>query len=260
MVCRNLGLLLAFALQIVSQVVASTTSYVSSNSGNQDDSTTVSELISVANEDNPLLIFRFAEYPILEAWMPYEGHVPYLTQFFNSDTRAYQEDFPIERLSTDENIEVFNLDDLTLSAPELLYNYHLKGKSIVVFNFEKANYDLASMDEFMESAFLLLSDSFESVENVVLNVQSSSDLERYSNSDAGVNKARVEGDVKDPKEAPGKEDTDVLSTIWTEGLLMCLIVSVLLLAILIVAISWMSSMDISYGALEKSTNPLKKTK
>nr|6M0R_N Chain N, V0 assembly protein 1 [Saccharomyces cerevisiae S288C]6M0S_N Chain N, V0 assembly protein 1 [Saccharomyces cerevisiae S288C] len=51
---------------------------------------------------------------------------------------------------------------------------------------------------------------------------------------------------------------DILSSIWTEGLLMCLIVSALLLFILIVALSWISNLDITYGALEKSTNPIKK--
>lgn len=47
--------------------------------------------------------------------------------------------------------------------------------------------------------------------------------------------------------------------IWTEGLLMCLIVSFILLGILLVALSWLSSLTISYGALEKQTAPSKKT-
>lgn len=47
--------------------------------------------------------------------------------------------------------------------------------------------------------------------------------------------------------------------IWTEGLLMCLFVSLVLLGILVIALSWLSSLTISYGALERQTAPSKKT-
>ncbi|CCE62941.1 hypothetical protein TPHA_0D03050 [Tetrapisispora phaffii CBS 4417] len=55
------------------------------------------------------------------------------------------------------------------------------------------------------------------------------------------------------------EDNDILSKIWTEGLLMCLLVSIFLFGLLAVALSWMTSLEISYGAFEKQSNPLKKT-
>ncbi|KAL6944868.1 hypothetical protein ACO0RG_001623 [Hanseniaspora osmophila] len=54
-------------------------------------------------------------------------------------------------------------------------------------------------------------------------------------------------------------DGQVLSTLWTEGLIMCLLVTFLLISILVMAIKWTSSITISYGALEKSNNPIKKT-
>ncbi|XBW34489.1 hypothetical protein QEN19_000034 [Hanseniaspora menglaensis] len=45
----------------------------------------------------------------------------------------------------------------------------------------------------------------------------------------------------------------VLSEYWTEGLIICLFVSLLLLFILVIAIKWTSSISISYGALEDKT-------
>lgn len=255
MVCRNLALVLAVVLQIVSQVVASSVSYVSNNYG---EAATVSELISQAKQDEPLVIFRFTNYPLLAEWKLHEGQAPYLNSFFETDeVNSNKEDFPIDELSTDAQNEVFNLGDFTLSASELLYDYHLNGKSVIVFNFDESNYDLASVDEFMESAYLLLSDSYDSIENVVLNVVRTSADSHYLTA-SNRNTERTQTQQKE--EEPSDDDGDVLSTIWTEGLIMCLIVSLLLLAVLVIAISWMSSVDISYGALEKSTNPLKKTK
>ncbi|QLQ82487.1 hypothetical protein HG537_0H02490 [Torulaspora globosa] len=242
MIGRNLGLLVAFLLQIVSPVVAST-SYVSLRSESDRDATSVKELISQASKDSPLVIFRFTNYPIVEEWRLDEGHAPYLASFLESGD-SYQDDFTLEDVSYSE---IFNLGDLTLSASELLYNYYLKGKTVVVFNFERPNYELAKVDEFMESAYLFLADSVNGIETVVLNVVRTTNSHR-----APDRRAKVEQE-KQP-------DNDVLSTIWTEGLIMCLIVSLLLIAILIVAISWMNSLQISYGALERSTNPLKKTK
>ncbi|QLL32080.1 hypothetical protein HG536_0C02490 [Torulaspora globosa] len=254
MVGRSLALAAAVVLQIVSQVVAST-SYVSLRSENNADVSSVSELISQANEEAPIVIFRFTDYPIVEAWKLDEGHAPYLAGFLESGN-AYQEDFSFDELYTDAESEVFNLGDLTLSASELLYNYDLKGKSVVLFNFDRSNYELGSVDEFMESAYLFLADSIDGIEKVVLNVARTANLHRSTASDRSTERAKVEQE----KEKPGEGDDGALSTIWTEGLIMCLIVSLLLLAILVVAISWMSSMEISYGALERSTNPLKKTK
>lgn len=244
---RSLGLVVAVLLQILSQVVAST-SYVSLRSDSDRDVASVKEIVSQATRDSPIVIFRFTDYPIVEAWKLDEGHAPYLASFLESG-QSYQGDFPVDEVYADSESEVFNLGDLTLSASELLYNYDLKGKSVVLFNFERSNYDLGSVDEFMESAYLFLADSLDGVETVVL------DVVRTASHRRSTEKAKVEQE----KEEPAGDD-DVLSTIWTEGLIMCLIVSLLLLAILIVAISWMSSMEISYGALERSTNPLKKTK
>lgn len=56
-----------------------------------------------------------------------------------------------------------------------------------------------------------------------------------------------------------EENTEILSTIWTEGLISCILVSLLLLGILVVALSWISNIEVSYGALSRKTAPLKKT-
>ncbi|GMM39119.1 hypothetical protein DAHU10_000200 [Hanseniaspora uvarum] len=45
----------------------------------------------------------------------------------------------------------------------------------------------------------------------------------------------------------------ILSEFWTEGLIICLIVSLMLIAILVIAIKATSSISISYGALEDKT-------
>lgn len=260
MICRSLSLTLAFLLQVASVVIASTStaSYVSIKSGksSDDDATNVSDLIAQATDDDPLVVFRFSKYPVLDELLPFEGHVPFLSRFFESDvTRSYPKDSSIDNLQKDDRIEIFELNDLAFSASELLYNYHSKGKSVVLFDFHGSNYDLPALDEFMESAYLLLGDSFGRIENMVVNTVESHNSTPLG-STARTKKAHKDKGTKEPI----GNDTDVLSNTWTEGLIMCLIVSLLLLGILIVALSWMSSIDISYGALEKSTNPLKKTK
>lgn len=62
----------------------------------------------------------------------------------------------------------------------------------------------------------------------------------------------------DDKNNEGKTPSEE-SRIWTEGLLMCLIVSGILLIILIISLSWLSDLSISYGALERPNNMAKKT-
>lgn len=52
---------------------------------------------------------------------------------------------------------------------------------------------------------------------------------------------------------PNDNIKPVLSEIWTEGLIICLLVSLLLIAIVVIAIKATSSISISYGALEDKT-------
>ncbi|OBA27597.1 hypothetical protein HANVADRAFT_112414 [Hanseniaspora valbyensis NRRL Y-1626] len=47
--------------------------------------------------------------------------------------------------------------------------------------------------------------------------------------------------------------TPILSDFWTEGLIICLFVSLLLIFIVVIAIKATSSIGISYGALEDKT-------
>lgn len=254
---RKLAVLLTFLLQIVSLVAAGATSYASIDSERYQNAASVNDLILQADETDPLVIFSFSKYPLLEALLPYEGHVPYLTGFFESDAiRSYPEGLSGKSLEDKDATEVFDIEKLTLSASQLLYNKAIEGKSVVIFNFGDSYYDLPTLDEFMESAYLLLHNSFDRVENIVLSVADATASDRFASAPARTKKAHVSQEPKKPLD----DDEDILSTIWTEGLIMCLIVSLLLLGILVIAISWMSSVEISYGALEKSTNPLKKTK
>ncbi|KAH3687182.1 hypothetical protein WICPIJ_001841 [Wickerhamomyces pijperi] len=57
------------------------------------------------------------------------------------------------------------------------------------------------------------------------------------------------------------QQTAVNSTstqLWTPALISTLLVSLILFAILSVAISWMSSLDVSYEALERKQDGVKK--
>lgn len=68
-----------------------------------------------------------------------------------------------------------------------------------------------------------------------------------------------EGQDSDSDSGSDSDDKNEEHRIWTEGLLMCLIVSFILLGVLVIALSWLSSLSISYGALERQTAPSKKT-
>lgn len=247
---------ITFILQVISLASADEISYVSVKSGSYlaDDINSVSDLISQANEENPLVIFQFETFPAVPEFLPSEGNLPFLYKFFNYDvTKVLQEgsSFDIDN----ERAEVFTLTEVPSTASELLYDYHHEGKSVILFDFQRAEYDISVLDEFLESAYLFLEDSLDNLGTVVLTTENSGSFNTVVSS-----KARSEKSRDDKGTTPIGGDEDILSDIWTEGLLMCLIVSLLLVAVLVVAISWMSSVNISYGALERSTNPLKKTK
>lgn len=245
-------------LQVISLASANEISYISikSDSYLAEDINSVSDLISQANEQNPLVIFQFETFPVLQAFLPSEGDLPFLSKFFHFEvTKILQEGSSFDSNLNDEWAEVFTLTDVPFTASELLYDYHQKGQSVILFDFQNAEYDISVLDEFLESAYLFLEDSLGSLGTVVLSTQNSAAFNTVTSSKARSEKAR---DHKGT--TPIDDDEDILSNIWTEGLLMCLLVSLLLVAILVVAISWMSSVNISYGALERSTNPLKKTK
>lgn len=53
--------------------------------------------------------------------------------------------------------------------------------------------------------------------------------------------------------SPSDNIKPVLSELWTEGFIICLFVSLLLMAIVVIAIKATSSITISYGALEDKT-------
>lgn len=148
-------------------------------------------------------------------------------------------------------LEQFTVNDLAQSASDLLYDHFLEDKSIVLFKFPSSDYDLYKLDEFIESCLLFLEDKSSDDLTVVINSVGTIDTDDYNFAAKDILSHDDNNEAQDG-------DSDILSSIWTEGLLMCLIVSALLVFILIIALSWISNLDITYGALEKSSNPIKK--
>ena len=180
----------------------------------------------------------------------------FFNRFFANDVSlTVHDDSPLNiSQSLSPIMEQFTVDELPESASDLLYEYSLDDKSIVLFKFTSDAYDLKKLDEFIDSCLSFLEDKSGDNLTVVIN-----SLGWAFEDEDGDDEYATEETLSHHDNNKGKEgDDDILSSIWTEGLLMCLIVSALLLFILIIALSWISNLDITYGALEKSTNPIKK--
>ncbi|QHS73417.1 Voa1p [Saccharomyces paradoxus] len=206
----------------------------------------------ISSVDSAIAIFEFDNFSLSENMIVDEEY-PFFDRFFSNDvTLAVNDESPLNiSQSLSPIMEQFTVDELPQSASDLLYEYSLDDKSIVLFKFTSDSYDLKKLDEFIESCLLFLEDKSGDDLTVVIN--------SIGTFDADDNEYATEGTLSHHDNDKGKDsDDDILSSIWTEGLLMCLIVSALLLFILIIALSWISNLDITYGALEKSTNPIKK--
>ncbi|CAI4038800.1 hypothetical protein SMKI_06G1480 [Saccharomyces mikatae IFO 1815] len=206
----------------------------------------------ISSVDSAIAVFEFDNFALLDNIKTDEEY-PFLDRFFSNDvTLAVNDKSPLSIPQSLSSIsEQFTVDELPQSASDLLYEYSLDDKSIVLFKFTSSAYDLKKLDEFIESCLLFLEDKSGDDLTIVINSVGSFDADDFE--------FAATDSLSHHDNDKGEDiDSDILSSIWTEGLLMCLIVSALLLFILIIALSWISSLDITYGALEKSTNPIKK--
>ncbi|CAI4062420.1 Voa1p SKDI_07G3550 [Saccharomyces kudriavzevii IFO 1802] len=223
---------------------------------NLDNFGTVSSTADVISSvDSAVAIFEFDNFSLLDNVI-LDDHIeeyPFFERFFSNDVAlTVNDESPLNIPQSLSSItEQFTVDELPQSASELLYEYSLDDKSIVLFKFTSNTYDSNRLDEFIESCLLFLGDKSDNDLTVIINTVGTIDA------DDDIFAAKDILSHHDNDEGKHGDD-DILSSIWTEGLLMCLIVSALLLFILIIALSWISDLDISYGALEKSTNPIKK--
>lgn len=209
----------------------------------------------ISTVDSAIAVFEFDGYPLMDKVVFDESieKYPFFDRFFSNEVAlVVTDESPLSIPQSLSSItEQFTVNDLAQSASELLYDYSLDDKSIVLFKFPSSHYDLNKLDEFIESCLLFLEDKSGNDLTVVINSVGTIDADNY---DFAAKDILSHDDNKEAHEG----DNDILSSIWTEGLLMCLIVSALLVFILIVALSWISNLDITYGALEKSSNPIKK--
>lgn len=223
---------------------------------NWDTISTISSTADVISSvDSAIAVFEFDNFSLLDNLMIDEEY-PFFNRFFANDVSlTVHDDSPLNiSQSLSPIMEQFTVDELPESASDLLYEYSLDDKSIVLFKFTSNAYDLKKLDEFIDSCLSFLEDKSGDNLTVVIN-----SLGWAFEDEDGDDEYATEETLSHHDNNKGKEgDDDILSSIWAEGLLMCLIVSALLLFILIVALSWISNLDITYGALEKSTNPIKK--
>ena len=241
------------------------TVYLSSGDSNAEIAE-LNQLVTDASVEQPLVIFQFSKFSLFTNYASSDERVPYLTKFFKHDrTQTFQDDIKELNLGG-KSVKTFKLVNLPESAAVLLYDYPVGDKEVIVFQLQGSAYELPRLDEFLDSTMIFLEESI-SADNSVAFITSEADILINSkstrvNANEIVNshvQKKKKSDKKKDGDKKDDEDEDILSTIWTEGLIMCLIVSALLLVILLVAINWIASLEISYGALEKSTNPLKKT-
>lgn len=250
-----------FFLAAVLQLTAASSTFLSLNSHryqqalNDETITSLKTLASLADSEEPLVCLRFEKFDLLGQLGQKNAQAGFLTSFFeDSLTRVLDQDESFVDLE-DPNTSVLKVDEIPSAAFELLYEKVNRKNAVVAFDFTAASYDLESLEEYLESVYLYLEETLANIDNFVVQVPTS-DASSYTEDqiDAAVHGTNVE--VSDP-ENPSKGGKS--TGIWTDGLISCLIVSLLLLWILVTAIAWITSLDISYGALEKPTNPLKKT-
>lgn len=216
----------------------------------------IEELLSLSNSEEPIILLQFSDFNIIEEMSKSSGtKYPFLWSLFKNDlTGILPEDEEAKELANTNYLEV---SVLPAPANEYLIGKFSKDDDAVIIQFTEKEYDMEELDEFLSLLYVFMEDSLSNVDNMALQIPSSdSSFKVQQMRDAASGSISV--DYPETSKVPDS-DNDELSSLWTEGLLSCLIVSFILLAILGIAISWISSLNISYGALEKSTNPLKKT-
>lgn len=222
--------------------------------------TSLEELLQLSDSEEPLVVFQFDKFDVLRHNTEVlGGSRSFLASLFQSDSvsNVLREDAPTQGFAEAKVVEVAQLP---ASASEFLIGKFSRRDSAVVVEFSGEYYNPAALDEFLETLYSFLEESMSNIDNIVVQTRSSDEaaLRWQETRDSSPDKVGVDNPNSSGTPDDGS-DPDALSSLWTEGLLSCLLVSALLLGILVTAISWVSSIHISYGALEKSTNPLKKT-
>lgn len=246
------------------QIVTAATSYLSLNTLSDKnelrEGDSVSELIESSSSGKPVIVFQFIDFSLFDKLVYSEGSYKFLTYLLDHDPVALEGDDEI----VSENANLLEIESIDEITPETLSNQFKKEDSVVIVRFEASQYEMSDLDDFLETVFLFLVDAFENIDTLIIQAPRSEHIDAtnlFSQESLVASQSKPAIEVNEPLESdkPGKAPSDELSSLWTEGLLSCLLVSLLLVVLLTVAISWISSLDISYGALEKPANPLKKT-
>lgn len=246
-------------LQQVSVVLAKQLSYLSIKSPNysgRHEVSSLSDVVSKFTTHEPLIIFDFASPEILEEVVSSEKTYPFLSKFLTNDVAPIVSEDDSMELEHDSRVEVFELNEIPSSLSTILYDFVNTEKYIFLFKLKNSKYDAAALNEFLESTYVFLQETLAEVENVIVSVRGLDNYQTHGHvkKDHNDNKKHDGSGKKNPIDA----NKDILSKTWTEGLLMCLLVSALLLGILVVAIVWTWNIEISYGGLERPSNPIKK--
>ncbi|KAM3162561.1 V0 assembly protein 1 [Lachancea thermotolerans] len=252
MLLKSLFLFLAALFQ----ACAAETSFLSVNSRRYRDALgddqvgSLEELTKISDAEEPMVWFKFDKFDLLGELAQSTAETRFLTAFFEGSVTDVLDQDSSSKAAENVRSEKFEVAEIPASAFESLYDRVHPSDGALVFEFTESNYDLALLDEYLEAVYIYLEETLANIDNLAFQVPTS-----------GKNYARAHSkvEVTDPEKKPGSSTDGVQSALWTEGLISCLIVAALLLWILVIAISWITSLDISYGALEKPANPLKKT-
>ncbi|SCU84967.1 LAFA_0D13102g1_1 [Lachancea sp. 'fantastica'] len=248
------------ALAFFLQVSAAGTSFLAVNSQRYQNALSTDkvnsweELSALSDTQEPLVCFRFTNFDLLTEMARFPTEVGFLSTFFEDlATQAWNED-SFTDVADASSIEVQEIPEPALPS---LYSQVDRESDIIVFEFSGVSYDLKRLDEFLETVYVFLEEELMNIDNIVIQVPSVG--KGYVKNTAKTSDIDVSDPDRKPVSSSPAGNGDELSSLWTEGLISCLIVTAILLAILFVAISWITSLEISYGAFEKPVNPLKKT-
>lgn len=275
----KLQFLVFLLTQIVSAVFAksatttNSTSYISIRSKDKVDYRLSSSLdiINAATVEQPLVVFEFDKFRVVDSMtsrVEKMNQFQFLSQFFeNHLTNVLDDESALDRPDSND-VAYFKIKNIEQSGSAMLYDFPVEDYAIIWFKFQKKNYDLTEVNDFIESASIFLEEYLNVNIDMLINTKDTTPLESFdeaveSNQEDKAHHGEDDVDTtkqgsKSDKTNHEEEDDGSLSKIWTEGLIMCLIVTFLLLGILVVAMSWMLSLEISYSALDKPTNPIKK--
>lgn len=269
---QSLFLLLVTIVSVLAKTT-NTTSYISIRTKDDVDFRLSSsiDIINHATKEQPIVVFEFEKFKIIDAMTNKDNDISindfqFLDQFFeNHLTNVLDEVSGLERPS-DDKVAFFKIKNIEQSGSNILYDFPVEDYGIVWFKFQKKDYDLVKLNDFIESASIFLEEYLNVNIDLLINTKDTTPLEKFDeisqfkqDNEEEYNQVESTKESKPTNDDNKDSDDDSLSSIWTEGLIMCLIVSFLLLGILIVAMSWIMSLEISYSALDKPVNPIKKT-